>query len=91
MSGWAVASVIGGLLGVLIIVLLAVIARAVRRTTENAGALMEALEDVRTKTAMLADLEAQSEHTSQVVAEAEAALRDLRLPDREEGHGTDDR
>ena len=87
MSGWVVASVVGGLFGVLIIVLLAVIARAVKRTTENAALLMEALEQVRNQTVVLADLEAQSEHTSQVVAEAETALRGFQIGENEEGNG----
>ena len=87
MSGWVVASVVGGLFGVLIIVLLAVIARAVKRTTENAALLMEALEQVRSQTVVLADLEAQSEHTSQVVAEAETALRGFQIGENEEGNG----
>ena len=87
MSGWTIAAVLGGLLGILIVVLLVVIAKAARRTTENAAMLLEALEDVRRTTLVLSDLEAQSNHTSQVVAEATAALRDQPPPDTEDGHG----
>lgn len=87
MSGWVIASVVGGLLGLLIIVLLAVISKAVKRTTENAALLVQALEQVRNQTVVLADLEAQSEHASQVVAEAESALRASRAQENEEGNG----
>jgi len=87
MSGWAIASVLGAVFGILIVVLLVVIARAVRRTTENAGALMEALDEVRHKTIVLGDLEAQTKHTSDVVAEAAAVLREFQPRDPEDGNG----
>ena len=86
-SGWAVAVIAGGLLGLLILVLLAFIAKAVKRTTENAAALVGALEEVRSKTIVLEELEAQSRHASDVVAEAAAVLRESRPPKPEDGDG----
>ncbi|HVM05525.1 MAG TPA: hypothetical protein VM242_10145 [Acidimicrobiales bacterium] len=87
MSGWAVASIAGGLLGLLIIVLLAVIAKAVKRTTENAAALVVALDEVRSKTIVLEQLEEQSRHASDIVAEAAAVLRESRPRQPEDGDG----
>lgn len=87
MSGWAVASIAGGLLGLLILVLLAVIARAVKRTTENAAALVGALDEVRSKTIVLEQLEAQSRHASDIVAEAAAVLRESQPREPEDGDG----
>jgi hypothetical protein len=86
-SGWAVASIAGGLLGLLIIVLLAVIAKAVKRTTENAAALVVALDEVRSKTIVLEQLEEQSRHASDIVAEAAAVLRESRPRQPEDGDG----
>ena len=87
MSGWAIASIIGALLGTLIVVLLVVIAKAVRRTGENAIQLMEALNDVRERTIVLADLEASTERTSRVVEEAAAAIREAERLGRDDDHG----
>lgn len=92
MSTWAIFSLVGGLLGVLIIVLLAVIFRAVSRTAENAVALVEALEDVRSKTASLADLEAHASAAAQAVDDATAVLVDLRqLENERDGRDPDPR
>jgi Leu/Phe-tRNA-protein transferase len=88
-SAWAIASLAGGLLGVLIVGLLVVIARAVRRTTENAAALMGALEELGGTTAALGDLEAQSRHASDVVAEATAVLREYQPRQPEDGDDPD--
>ena len=87
MSGWAVATIAGGLLGLLIVVLLAFIAKAVKRTTENATALVGALEEVRSKTIVLEQLEEQSRRASDVVAEAAAVLRESRPHQPEDGDG----
>lgn len=89
MSGWAIASILGGLLGVLIIGLLVFIARAVRRTTENAGELVGALDEVRRKTIVLENLEAQSQHAAEVVAEATAVLREYEPRNPKDGDGRD--
>ena len=91
MSGWAIVAVLGGLAAVLVIVLLVIIAKAVRRTTENAGLLMEALADVRRTTEVLADLETQSERVSQVATEAASALRDYQVSEPDDGHGPNGR
>lgn len=89
MSGWAIASILGGVLGALIIGLLVFIARAVRRTTENAVELVGALDEVRRKTSVLEDLEVQSKHASDVVAEATAVLREYQPRDPKDGDGRD--
>lgn len=86
MSGWAVASVIGGLFALVILGLLVVVSRAVMRTARNAGELMVALEQVQAQTMVLADLEAQSGDTARVADQAAAALHDLRLDERVAEH-----
>jgi Sec-independent protein translocase protein TatA len=88
-SGWAIASIVGGLLGILIVGLLVFIAKAVRKTTENAGELVGALEEVRRKTTVLQDLEAQSQHASDVVAEATAVLKEYQPRNPKDGDGRD--
>lgn len=92
MSGWVVASVIGGVFAVVIVALLVVVSRAVMRTAKNASELMVALEQVQAQTKVLADLEAQSGHTARVAGDAAAALADLRVDERvaeHEGNGRD--
>lgn len=89
MSGWAIASIVGGLLGVLIIGLLVFIARAVRRTTENAGELIGALDEVRRKTDVLEKLEVESRRASDVVAEATAVLQEYQPQNPKDGDGRD--
>ena len=77
MSGWAIASVIGAVLAVGLVVLLVVIYKAVLRTAENARELAIALEQVRANTIVLADLEAQSVATSKLVNDASWAIQKL--------------
>ncbi|MGI8684621.1 MAG: hypothetical protein ACR2MO_05965 [Acidimicrobiales bacterium] len=92
MSGWVVASVIGGVFALVIIVLLVVVSKAVMRTARNAGELMVALEQVQAQTKVLADLEAQSGHTARVADDAARALQELRVDERlsdHEGNGRD--
>lgn len=92
MSGWAIASLAGGLFAVLVVALLVVVSRAVMRTAKNAAELMVALEEVQARTKVLADLEAQSGHTARVAGDASAALQRLHQagngghPDGERGH-----
>ena len=82
-SGWAVASLVGGALGVLLVVLIVVVFKAVARVAENAGALLTAMEEVQTKTLVLADLEAESKASAQVAADAANALVELQRLERE--------
>jgi hypothetical protein len=92
MSGWAVASVIGGVFALVIIALLVVVSKAVLSTARNAGELMTALEQVQAQTKVLADLEAQSGHAARVASDATSALRELRVDERvseREGNGHD--
>jgi len=92
MSGWLIASVLGGIFAVVVVVLLVVVSKAVMRTAHNASELMVALEQVQAQTKMLADLEAQSGHTARVADEAATALEELRLGSRvaeHEGNGRD--
>lgn len=87
MSGWAIASVVGAVLAAVIIMLLVVVSRAVVRTAQNASALMEALEEVRKNTVVLADFETKSQNSSRVMDDAVAALRELRESERQgDGH-----
>lgn len=83
MSGWVVASLIGGLFGVVLIVLIVVVFRAVARVAENATALLSAMEDVQRKTLVLADLEAESRASEQVAADAAQALAEFHRLERE--------
>lgn len=92
MSGWVIASVLGGLFALLVLVLLVVVSKAVMRTARNASELMVALEQVQAQTKVLADLEAQSGHTARVAADAATALAEIHLDDRvseHEGNGRD--
>lgn len=77
MSGWVVASIVGGVFGVVIVVLLVFVSRAVMRTARNAGELMVALEEVQARTKVLADLEAEAGRTARVAGDAATALQDL--------------
>lgn len=81
MSGWAVASLVGAVLGTVIVVLLVVVSRAVMRTAVNARELIVALEEVQSRTIVLAELEEQSAAASRVATEATSVLR--RLQERE--------
>lgn len=78
MTGWVIASIIGGVLAVVIIVLLVVVSRAVMRTARDAGELMVALEQVQAQAKMLADLEAHSERASEAAGQAASAVEDIR-------------
>ena len=88
MSGWIVASVIGGLFAVLVIVLLVVVSKAVARTAQNAAELMVAMEEVQRQTAVLIDLEAHTAEAARVASDASSVLADLDLRDQE-GNGRD--
>lgn len=83
MSGWAVASLIGAVLGAVIVVLLVVVSKAVMRTAKNARELIVALEEVQSRTIVLADLEEQSAAASRMATEATAVLRQLQDLERE--------
>ena len=83
MSGWAVASLIGAVMGAVIVVLLVVVSKAVMRTARNARELIVALEEVQSRTIVLADLEEQSAAASRVATEATAVLRQLQEIERE--------
>ncbi|MGH9177254.1 MAG: hypothetical protein ACRD0N_01680 [Acidimicrobiales bacterium] len=94
MSGWAIASIVGAVLAVGLVVLLVVIYKAVLRTAENARELAIALEQVRANTIVLADLEAQSAATSKLVNDASWAIQKLAEHEIEttpenEGHDRD--
>ena len=87
MSGWAIAAILGGIFGVLIIVVLVMVSKAVMRTAQNAAELMQAMEEVQARTAVLVDLEARAASATRIGEEAEAALHELDLRDRKEGNG----
>ena len=90
MSGWTVASIVGGVVAAGLIALLVVVYKAVLRTAENARQLVQALEEVQANTIVLADLEAQSAATAQVVTDANWALQKLRQHEaKEDGHDPD--
>ena len=91
MSGWVLASVLGGVFALVIVVLLVVVSRAVLRTSRSAGELMEALEQVQAQTKVLADLEAQSGHAARVADDAASVLADLRVGERVSEHEGDGR
>lgn len=78
MSAWAIVAVAGAVLGVLIIVLLVVVSRAVVRTAQNASELLVALEEVRAKTLVLAELDGHGERMAGVVSDAASTLEQLR-------------
>ena len=87
MSGWAVASLLGGVLAAGIVALLVIISRAVTRTAANAKELIAALEQVQANTLVLADLEAQMLQAERVTSEATSALHQLRQHQpHEDGH-----
>lgn len=88
MSGWAVASLIGAILAAGIVAILVWISRAVVRTAENARELIIALEQVQANTVVLADLEAQTEVTARVAADATQAFRQLH-EQQSQGNGHD--
>ncbi len=92
MSGWFIASLLGGLFALLVLGLLVVVSKAVMRTAHNASELMVALEQVQAQTKVLADLEAQSGHTARVATDTATALAEIRLYERvseQEGNGRD--
>jgi uncharacterized membrane protein YccC len=89
-SGWAVVSVIGAVLAAGIVAILVWISRAVVRTAENARELIIALEQVQANTVVLADLEAQTEVTARVAADATQAFRQLHeQQSQRDGHDPD--
>lgn len=84
MSGWAIALLVG--LGVLALLvgLLVVVLRAAARTAANAQAVLSTLEELRTKTLALDDLDAMGKSLSETIS----ALPDHREV-RTEGNGHD--
>ncbi|HEX2699468.1 MAG TPA: hypothetical protein VHM89_04595 [Acidimicrobiales bacterium] len=92
MSGWIVASVLGGVFALVVIVVLVMVSKAVMRTARNASELMLALEQVQAQTSVLADFQAQSDHTARVVDDATSVLRSLEASGQvaeHEGNGRD--
>lgn len=86
MSGWVIAGIIGGLFGVLLIVVLVMVSKAVMRTAQNAAELMQAMEEVQARTAVLVDLEARAADAERISQQATAAMQELDLRDRKEGN-----
>ena len=87
MSGWVIAAILGGLFGVLLIVVLVFVSKAVMRTAQNAAELMQAMEEVQARTAVLVDLEARAADADRISRQATAAMHELDLRDRKEGNG----
>lgn len=68
MSAWAIATVAGGALAILILVLLVVVSRAAARTAANAQEILVALEEVRVRTAALAELDGVADAAARAVS-----------------------
>lgn len=77
MSGWVVASIVGGVFGVAIVVALVYVSRAVMRTAENASQLMGAMEEVQRRTRVLVDLESFSRDAGRMAERTTSALDEL--------------
>lgn len=90
MSGWVIASIIGALFALVIIVLLVVVSKAVMRTAQNASELMVALEQVQAQTQLLADLEDRSVRASDAAGQAATAVEEIgrrtQVPEPGGGH-----
>ena len=83
MSGWAIALLVGAAVLVLLVGLLVVVLRAAARTAASTQAVVDALEELRTKTLVLDDLDALGRTLSDTVTSATPDGREART----EGNG----
>jgi urease gamma subunit len=79
-DGWTIALIVGGILLVLLLALTAMVVSAAARVGRQVNEVMVALEEVRSKTEVLAELERMGDAT---VPDGAAGS----LPDGEEGGG----